>query len=387
MQTPETFSLTLQSNRQTDIFSDNTNYSFRNTVPPYFNLKDYRVSLHSAYFTDTYKRASLEPRIVEPEVKTNFYDTYLAANRIIIQSATISALTPIKTSDKFDQFVISTNGFLETHKIPLHISPILDKGVVVGITLENLALAHEHIIIDEELAAVLGFSNLIVPQGESNSDSEFSLSHFDKFKKLDRVGLVERYIFVQRELELSQIVGRPKLSELLVDISTLCLANGHTFDLTPVHGRDDLIEFEVIPSDTRIILSNFLNTYLGLPKRYAFQGSGTVKITSGLEDFEEIDDYLEDHTKASCSKIFICTDIIDPNYHAGSPKSYLAVVNRRDTNSEEVEYFPEKSLYKSVNFEKPSHIEISFQSDDNSFLPFSKSPSVVILNFKRLGLL
>lgn len=119
---------------------------------------------------------------------------------------------------------------------------------------------------------------------------------------------------------------------------------------------------------------------------FVFQGSGTVRIKPGLEDFDEPNDFIVDHTKASCSKIFICTDINDPNFHSGSPKPYLAVVDRIDTDNEELKYLPDKSLYKEINLSHPSHIEISFQSDDNYFLPLSKNLSTVVLTFERLGL-
>lgn len=385
MMDPTAFSVTLQSNRQTEIFPDNTNYKFRNTAPPGINLRNYKVSLRSAYFTDTYQRTNYEPRILQPDLPTNFFNTFVAANRITIQTGNVTTLSPIKLTPHFDQFIIKTNELLHEHKIPLHISAILDAGKVIGTVLTNVSLDHEHISLDKKLATVLGFRNEIVPRGETKSDLEFDIGQFEIYEINATIGYAQKYTFIQRELELPQIVGRPKLSILLLHIGTLCLSHGHDFSITQKHGYDDILEYDVRPTDKKIILSDYLNIYLGLPRSFAFQGSGSIRVRPGLEDFDEVE--IFDPTQASSSKIFICTDLIESNYFGGNQLKYLAIVNRKNCNTEEIEYFPDRSLYKEVVLERPAQIEISFQSDNNEFLPISQTPSIVTLNFKKVGML
>lgn len=384
MYEPEAFSVTLQSNRQSERFPDNCNYRFRNTVPAGINLKNYKVCLRSAYFTDTYTREIYEPKILQPEIATNFFNTFVAANRITILTGNVASLSPIKLTPHFDQFIIKTNELLEASKIPLHIGTILDKGTVVGTVLTNMALDHEHISIDKKLATVLGFKDEIVPRLESKSDLVFDLGHFNLYEVDSMIGQIKKYTLIQREIELPQILGRPKLSILLVHVATICMAHGHFFSIALTHGHDDRIEFEVKPPDKKIMLSDYLNQYLGLPHRFTFQGVGSLRVKAGLENFDEIVEF--DPTQASSSKIFICTDLIEPNYFAGNRLAYLDIVNRKNINTEEVEFIPERSLYKDVIVDHPSQIEISFQTDRNEFVPLSQTPSMVTLNFRLAGM-
>lgn len=193
-----------------------------------------------------------------------------------------------------------------------------------------------NISIDKKLATVLGFNDEIVPRRETKSDLVFDIGHFNVFELNATIGNAQKYIFIHRELELPQILGRPKLSIWLLHIAGLCMAYRHEFSIAQRHGHDDILEYEVKPTDKKIILSDFLNIYFGLPRHFAFQGSGSIRMKAGLEDFDGID--ILDHTQASSSKIFICTDLIAPNSFARSRLAYLDILNRKNSRTEEMEF-------------------------------------------------
>lgn len=145
----------------------------------------------------------------------------------------------------------------------------------------------------------------------------------------ETLGHVEHFTYCQKQLELPQIDFVPKLSELLVMITTLSNAHGDNLSMTQVYGRDDAIEYELQPATSRMVLSEFLHDFLGLSSTFSFQGKGSTHVIIGLKD-DDIDNPNHfDYSKGSGSKIFVCSDIIDGNYHGGSPLPYLAVIDRK----------------------------------------------------------
>lgn len=381
---PDSFSISLQSNRQTDRFTDNTNYEFRNTLPVNINCKNYRVGLESIFFHDYYEKPIYQPHFLEekPKAKTSFYDTFSMDNKVTVQSHQGGQLAVIKFTDRLDTFIIQLNLVLERQKYPIHVSTERDGTQILGIVLNNTAFEHVNYLMDKDLARVFGFSTTVVPRGISKSDLEFNINLFNGYEKNSTLGYFEFFIFRQLELELPQLDERPRLSELLVYITSLL--NSHNFDvsMTQVHNRD-AIEYEIKPYYIHVYFSKFLLNYLGLPETFSFKGKGTVPVRAGLEEFDEIKTLDFDYTTATSSKLFICCDIIDENYYAGVPLPYLAIVDRQNIKNDQVAYRPERIIYKQVNCDRPNQLCISIKTDQNDFLALSKYPSTINLHFKR----
>lgn len=381
---PDSFFISCQSNKQTELFPDNVNYAFRNTIPVGINLQNYKVGLESIYFTDFYEKPIYKPHILEeePKVATKFFQKESLDNKISVQSEQEGQIAVIKFSDKFDVFLVQLNTVLKTHKYPIHVAVELNGPVVTRIVLINNGLSHITYTMNRDLARIFGYSNTLIPPGESKSDLSFNINLFNGYEKDSTLGFIQFFIYRQHEYELSQLDERPTLSELLVYITSLLNTDNLDVSMTKVYGRD-AIEYEIKPYYKRVIFSKFLNNYLGLPETFTFKGTGTAKVGAGLEDFEEVEQFDFDYTKVSSSKLFICCDIIDPNYYAGVPLPYLAIVDRQNVKEQQVAYQPQRITYKQINCDFPNQLSISIKTDQNDFLVLSKYPTIVNLHLKK----
>lgn len=383
----DSFSITLQSNLDTDKFSNNTNFRFRNSVPAGLDLHNYQVGLQSIYFTDNYDRTPPKPVVLHQKSTKPFFNTDLEEDLVVVQTTIPKHLNGIKNENRLDQFLIKFNVELAKYNYKIQISPTLQSGQIIGVKITNTSDNIYHTSLDESLGKVLGFSKLQVPHGESSSNVAIKLSDFTSLELKSVVGTISQYRINQEEIKLSQFEGEPVLSDLCNEIVLALEKKDHKISLTAVIGHD-AINFDLDSPTRRLILSDYLLDYLGLPDSFTFIGSGTVVVKKGLsQDPNEIDDFAFQHSKQSSSKLFVTCDLIEENYFAGKPLNYLAVIDRSTTQNMESSYHPRKILFKQVVPRNPRQIEISIYSDKLEFIPLSDSPSVVCLNFIKSRLL
>lgn len=376
----EAFSITLQSNLETDKFANNTNYRFSNSVPANINLKNYRVGLESIYWTDYYER-EYKPVVVPHEPKKPFFNSPLEDDVITLQTSVPKTLIPTKREKTFDQFIIEFNRELERFGFKIYISTIVRGGQIIGTKIANTSDTVYHTHLNDKLGNVLGFTTLSLNHGDNESDG-FKLSHYTSLKPNDVIGTITQNRITQHEIKLPQFIGKPLLSDLLNEIVVAVELINHRIALAKVPNHD-AISFDLDGINNRIILSNFLYDYLGIPRTFQFHGRGSVLIKKGLEDPYEIDDFVYETPKTSSSKLFVCCDLVDPNYFAGKPLQYLTILDRKTTENTESSYIPDKILYKTVVPNNPRHIQISICSDNNEFLSPSEHPTFVTLHFTK----
>ncbi len=381
----ESFSYTMQSNLQTELFPSNTNYKFSNTLPVRFSLRNFEVGLENVHYADNYEPPNVLPVVLKHEENKSFYNLFLNDNKINVQTSTSKHIHVIKSSSRFDQFIILLNNELVRYTFPLHISLRYEAGNIVGVTISNKSAEGYHITMDESVSKVLGYSSEVIPSGESQNDLKFDQIHFKSLPN-GKIGQFTEFNYSENDLELPQETGIPSLSSLIASIVALCFSNDHNFSLRLLRSRMAL-EYNVEPKEKKIKLSDFLNKRLGLPKRFTFQGSGTVPIAESAMHTNEIDDYLYETIKISSSKLFVCCSIINPNYYGDKLLPYLNVLGRMATKYNQSVYYPSRIVYKPVVDQNPDHITITFLTDTGDFLPLSRIPSTVTLHFRLKPLL
>lgn len=381
MMDQDSFSITLQSNLETENFANNTNFRFSNSVPPHINLQHYRVGLQSIYWTDYYERDESKPVVIPTVPKKPFFNSPLEDDVITLQHSVPKSLQPTKRETTFDQFIVAFNSELAKFNYKLHVSTIVRGGQIIGTKIMNTSdsvyLSH----MDESLAKVLGFTQLEISHGENQSD-KFSLVNFAAVASNAVVGKISQQHITQHELKLPQFTGKPLLSDLCNEIVAAVEEKDHKFALSKVPDHDAL-SFDLDGVNYRLILSEFLYDYLGIPRSFAFTGRGTVLIKKGLENPYEIDDFVFEPPKLSSSKLFVCCDLVEANYFAGKPLHYLAILDRRSSQNTESSYTPDKILYKKVIPNNPRHIQLSIQSDNNNFISPSDHPTFATLHFTK----
>lgn len=377
----ESFSITLQSNMETEKFANNTNFRFSNSVPPHINLQHYRVGLQSIYWTDNYEREESKPVVIPTKPKKPFFNSPLEDDIIILQHSVPKSLQPTKRESTFDQFIIEFNKELAKYTYKIHVSTILRGGQIIGTKIINSSdsvyLSH----MDQSLANVLGFSKLSIAHGENVSDS-FRLPHYADLATNAVIGQISQQRITQHELKLPQFEGKPLLSDLCNEIVAAVEEKDHKFALSKVADHDAL-SFDLDGVNNRLILSEFLYDYLGIPRSFAFTGRGTVIIKSGLANPYEIDDFVFEPPKISSSKLFVCCDLVEANYYNGKPLQYLAILDRKSNLNKESSFTPERILYKKVVLNNPRHIQLSIWSDNNDFMTPSDHPTFSILHFTK----
>lgn len=348
-------------------------------------MSNFEVGLENVNFADNYEPPNILPVILKHDENRSFYNTYFSDNMVSVQTSTSKKIFAIKSTTKFDQFAILLNNELVRHAFPLHISLRREAGAVVGVTMSNKMTDGYHLTMDESVCKILGYSSEIIPPGESMNDMRFDDAHF-KNAPDGNIGQLYEYRYFENDYEIPQIKGIPSLSSLLAAIVALCYTNGHNISLRLLRSRGAL-EYNVEPKRRRILLSDFLNKDLELPKRFPFQGSGTVLISESALNTNEIDDYLHETKKISSSKVFVLCNIINSNYYGDKLLPYLNVLDRTVTKYNQTVYYPNRIVYKPVIDQNPAHITITFVTDTGDFLPLSRIPSTATLHFRLKSLL
>lgn len=216
-------------------------------------------------------------------------------------------------------------------------------------------------------------------EGDRNIDLEM-------FRNLPNgeVGHITKAVYDKKDVQLPQIRGKPTLSTLVNEIIAT-LDENHCEVSMIVHNATNVLQYE-IEEDKRVVLSKFLNNYLGLPDNFYFEGQGSIYVPESIIDPESherfIFEALQRHTPSS--KILVLTSIIGPQYFGEEEYPILAVLNRIGRSGTELVHKQNPIVYKRVNICKISQIEISLLSDTGESTSFSRNPTNLTLHFRKI---
>ncbi len=229
----------------------------------------------------------------------------------------------------------------------------------------------------------MGFTSSAFKKGQHTSDKEFDLEHFKSFQILETMGYIRREKLTSSTIEMEQIEGKPHISELLVYIAGALQMVMHDVSMVGKENNTKM-EYEILPPSKRIILSKFLNNYLGLPDNFYFEGEGTINIPPQIIDPTLHDLLLMD--SQSSSKIIVTTEIIRSQFYGEQELKILSVFNRINNKDSEVQHKASPIVYKQLDRQRLSEIGISIVSDTGEFTSFSRNPTTLTLHFRKIKL-
>ncbi len=333
----ESFTVTLVSNQNEDMFANNTSSSFSNALPRTTDLSNYEVALESIYLTDVYPR-DVAVAVVEPEEK-QFFNLEEKDNEITIVQVNASELKPRKRTEVFTEFLDSINTDAEFVNMPVNLIYTVTGPDVTQIALQYSPTPGYTLQLASPLNNILGFKELEFAAGMHISDTKIDVDAF-KALAIGFVGSLSEISESRTHIELAQIPEKPDLENLLSLIS-LSLANAnHTLTLT-VDNKKGIVNYKVPNISKRIVLSEFLNTYLGRPDLFAFYNEGSFKVHKKIIDRKQVE------------------------------------------SATEVAFQPRSLVYKPTQAGKFNQIKISLRADNNELLPSQENPSVVNLHFRK----
>lgn len=375
------FTFTVQSNLCLQTFPQNTSFHFKNNFPKVQSLAGYEVGIVSAYITDHYQKPSFVPVVKEKVVDKKFFNNYLSDNEIIIQNSTINSVSIILSFKKLANFIDYLNNAFENAQIPCILTPTFIAGKITSMKIAFTPVENFKLSMPVKMCNILGFSSNIFTSGVHESDATVSedLESFGSDSN-QLLGKVTMYRYIQEAVELEQIIGTPTLEELLAEISGELAANNHDMKLL-LKPDTDVVEYQVVPKQKRIILSSFLNNYLGLDKNFYFSDAGSFKAPLDILNPGEIDEYLFETPKTS-SKLLLLTNLIGSQYYGSDELPILALVDRYSRQNVESSYIMNPIIYKPVVVDQASFVEIQIKSDEKEFIPSHKSPSLITLHFR-----
>lgn len=377
----DSFTVTLQSNLCTDVYPHNNNYRFRNKLPYEVNVKGFEVGLVDLYYYDTYQRPRNRDEIqIQPSDNTPFFDLLFSENEVTILDSSSVNLLVTKYYNEISRWIVAFNKDLEKFKFYTHISSTLDAGILKGVVIEFYPPDDSKLILSEPFKQFLGFTSTILEKGEHPSDGEVDLEFFKSLERLDTMGYIRREKLTTSTVEIEQVYGKPAVNDLAIYISTALGLEGHNVSM---YSKDDVkLEYSIEPKSKRFILSKFLNNYLGLPDYFYFQGEGSINVPPAIVDPVSREVFLLD--TQSSSKILVTTDIIGSQFYGKKQLPILAVLNRINNKDSEVQHKMNPMVYKEVERERLSEIEISIRSDTGEYTSFSRNPTTLTLHFRKV---
>ncbi len=371
----ESFTATLVSNQDDDRFANNTNYSFSNTLPRTIDLSNYEVALQSIYFTDKHTKPSA---VTPPPPPKPFFDLDKKENEVTVILAKTASTRVSKISDDFEEFIKGIQASISEWELPFTLTPVKEQGVIKQLKINYFATSGWQLFLESPLERIFGFSNGILGIGEHLSDRALDIQFF-KDLPTGSVAFLAEFAEDRTHVEIAQMNEKPDLEVLLGDISGQLLEQGHdvTFE---VNKANSAVEFDVGSKTKHILLSPFLNQYIGQPLNFEFFGEGTIKVPWHI-----IFPSKQRTAPKSSSKLLVLCNIIKPQIYVEKELPLLALLDRKDTLSEtEISYEPHVPIYKPVSVGKINHIGISIRDDKFNFIESQENPTVVNLHFRRM---
>ncbi len=377
----DSFSVTLVSNLNGDSFAHNNSSSFANSLPRGIDLSDYEVALQQISFHDD--RTEIKVEEEEEEEKPNFFNIQEKQNEIVYVYVALDELGVEKKTDIFINFIDNLKTALEHERFGLNIIPTFKHGTIESFQLQYAPIASGYeLFLEDPMPRILGFSQTTFVPGTYKNDLDIDE---DYFKTLEDgyIGKLVKFKDEKTLIEIDQIKGIPSLEDLMQEIEVSLLAKGYdaTFKVNTSNGA---VEFNVKPGKTKVLLSSFLNSYLGLEDNFAFIGKGTIKAPEATIFPNKKEYPLEEPKLSPCSKILVCCDLISSQYFAGREMPLLAVIERpRNLGTNFVSIEKNPLVYKSVAKGTVHQIRVWLQTGELEYLKVSSEPTVVSLIFRK----
>lgn len=378
------FTVTLQSNLERDKFHLNSNFDFSNSLPKTMDLSGYEIALQSIYFTDTYEKPVFTPHVINTSDDKNFFNTFLMDDRILVQTSTRSRLMINKIADNFTNFIDYVKSGLVAQNMHCQVIPTFTEGKITKIAIKFSPPKGFQISFAHPINRLLGLTSTILHEGdyENEIDESYYNSYYESLSD-GFMGNIILYAYNAVEIELEQLKGQQTANSVINHIVT-ALADKDIEASMVLHPSTNALEYQIEPEKTRVVLSSFLNSFLGISQDFAFEDSGTVLISPRNVLIEENDNFLfEEDEIFTSSKVLVLCDIIQNQFYGGEKCPLLHVVDRYQRTNVQSGYIINPMVYKNVNVSYTSHINIAIKSDKNEYIPYSKSPSVVNVHLRK----
>ncbi len=378
------FTVTLQSNLERDNFPLNSNFSFSSSLPKPMDLSGYKIALQSILFTDSYEKPSFKPQIIKVDDNKNCFNTFLLDDRILAQSSTRSRLMINKVPDNYTNFMDYVKTGLMAQNMHCEVIPTFTEGKITKIAIKFKPPSGYQISFAHPINRLLGLSTTILHEGEyeNDIDENYYNSYYESLHD-GFMGNIILYAYNSIEIQLEQLQGRQTANSVINHIVSTLLENDIDASMI-IHPSNNALEFTILPEDTRVVLSSFINDFLGIRPDFSFENSGTVILSPKNIEIEEIENFLfEDEEIFTSSKILVLCDIIQNQFYGGQKYPLLHLLDRYQRTNVQSGYTINPLVYKNVEVSYASHISISIKSDRNEFNPYSKSPSVVCVHLRR----
>lgn len=368
------FSVTLVSNQNEEMFDHNTSSSFSNALPRSMDLSNYEVALESIYLTDHHPK---EVALTTPEEPKMFFKLEDKDNELTVVQINTAELKIRKTSDSFVEFLDNINRTTAYVNMPITITKTLTGTEVTQISLTYTPSPGYQLFIHPPLNKVLGFTSNTFQAGTHVNDGKIDKDLFTTMP-IGNVGELSEFSETRTQVEIKQIPEKPDL-EVLVSFIQAALAEQKTDVRFEVDEKKSALSYEVKNYTKRVILSESLNTYLGQTPNFALIDKGSIRVPRNILFPSKIRP-----PPRTCSKLLVLCDLIQPQIYAAKEMPLLAVIDRKFTElATEISVEPKTLLYKAVQAGKFSQIKITLQSDNNELLKSQQNPTVVNLHFRK----
>lgn len=370
----DSFSVTLVSNQNEDVFVHNTSSSFSNVLPRTTDLSNYEVAVESVYLTDHHPKQVALTTPAEPKM---FFNLENKENEVTVIQFKTAELKIYKQSDDFVQFLDGINNNTAFVNMPVTLTKTVEGSEVTQITLTYNPKPGYDLYVSDSLKRIFGFTNNSFAAGTYLNDAKID-SEFFKTLANGSIGELTELNEETSQVEVRQVPEKPDLHTLL-GLVQAALSAQRTDVRFEVDVKNSVVSYNVKNVTKRVMLSKFINVYLGREPYFALIDKGSFKVPRNILYPSKIKP-----PPRTCSKILVLCDLIQPQVYAGKEMPLLAVIDRKYTESEtEIAWEPRSLLYKAIQVGKVNQIKITLQSDNNDLIKSQNNPTVVNLHFRK----
>lgn len=132
------------------------------------------------------------------------------------------------------------------------------------------------------------------------------------------------------------------------------------------HEQHISIVYDIKPEGTRVMLSQYLNSFLGLNQHWFFTGTGEISLRASAPAFHS---EIKDIELKSSNILFVNSDIVSLSFYGGNQLSYMAVIDRPGDGNNEIVYRPTQRVFKPLVEQCISQLRISIKDEVGDFIP------------------
>lgn len=370
----DSFTVTLVSNQNGDIFGNNTNYRFSNVLPRTMDLADYQVALQSMYYTDHFPR---NVAVGQPIPEKKFFNLANNDNEITVVLANKAELRVRKETDVLSAFIDKLNVDLAFVRMPIVFRKTLSGNAVTKVSFTYTPSPGYELHLLGNISRILGFSQKIFTGGTYENDIKIDETYYKSLAN-GVVGDLLEFKEERSQVKVDQVHEKPDL-ELLLGLIKGALNTQRTSFKFDVDTTNSTVTYQVDNVAKRILFSSFLNRYLGLSDTFSFWGKGSIRVPHHILFPSRVKP-----PPKSCSKLLVTCDVIKPQIFAGKELPLLAVIDRKHTEAAtDFKLEPNSLVYKPTQIAKTDHITVTIQSDNYDYIGFQDNPTVITLHFQR----